>query len=153
MGLAYFQRFVSYHCRKLGDMQVDTVLEKELRDLYLYLQAAGRERHWACLELLKLWRPHLQWQTSFNKATSTPSRPYLWIVPLSGDQAFKYKNLWGSFLVKLPQCIKRCQESGKITNQIREMFINHISAKLEVSLTDFHVCMSCLGWKCNHQEP
>lgn len=28
-------------------MQVDTVLEKELRDLYLYLQAAGRERHWA----------------------------------------------------------------------------------------------------------
>jgi hypothetical protein len=42
-----------YHGRKHGGMQADMALEKELRVLRLYLQLAGRERHWAWLEHLK----------------------------------------------------------------------------------------------------
>jgi hypothetical protein len=36
----------------------------------------------------------LQWHTSFNKDTPTPTRPPLLIMPL---QAFNHMNLWGPF--------------------------------------------------------
>ena len=48
-----FQRSVHYHHgRKHGSVQVDMVLEKELRVLHLDLKAAsgGSLRHWAELE-------------------------------------------------------------------------------------------------------
>lgn len=54
-----------------------------------------------------VWNPkaHRQWDTSSNKATPTPARPYFPIVPL-------HMGLWGSFSFKLPQyCSHHC---GKI---------------------------------------
>lgn len=43
---------------------------------------------------------HLQWHTSSKKAT--PPIPSL-TIPLTGEQAFKYRNLWGPFSFNPPQ--------------------------------------------------
>jgi hypothetical protein len=105
-GLQFRGSVLYHHDWKHGSMQVDTVLEKELRVLHLDLQAAGRESDWAWLEylspqsppptaVLPPTRPHLlqQGHTYSNKATPTPTKPYFLRVPLS-------VNLWRPFLFK-----------------------------------------------------
>lgn len=48
-------------------------------------------------------RPHLLEQGhTYSKATPTPTRPHLLIVPLPKGQTFKHKNLWGTNLFKPP---------------------------------------------------
>jgi len=60
--------------------------------IWMDLQATGKETHTACLEQLKLQStPQSQWHTSFDKATFTPTRSHLLIVPTPGGKAFK---LW-----------------------------------------------------------
>ena len=90
-------------------MQADVVLE-ELRVVCLEPQESGEECHTG--------RGH----TFSNKATSTPTRTYLLIVPFPigqafkhmglwvhsysnqhRDKVFKYMSLWGPFLFKPPQ--------------------------------------------------
>lgn len=44
-----------------------------------------------------------QWPTPSSKATPTPTRAHLLIVPLSMGQAFKHMNVWGPNLLKPPQ--------------------------------------------------
>lgn len=69
-----------------------------LRILHLDQHVAGKERHWAGL----VFKPQSlsQGLTSSNKTTRIPTRLYLLIVPLPGDQPFKLMCLWGTFLFK-----------------------------------------------------
>jgi hypothetical protein len=66
------------------------VLEGQLRVLHLDLQATQRENN-PRLDLT-VWNPkvHTQWYTSSNKASPTPIRPHLLIMPL-------LMSLWGPF--------------------------------------------------------
>ena len=71
-------------------MPADKELQRELRVLHLGLQAAYRE----CDTRPGLNPPPV---THFsNKATPTPTRPYLLIVSFS-------MSIWGPFFFKLPQ--------------------------------------------------
>ena len=73
---------------------VDMVLEKELRFLHLDWQASGRKNTilglaWSS-ETSKLIPSDI---LTPNKATPTPTRPHLLIVP-------HHKELWGSFFIQ-----------------------------------------------------
>jgi hypothetical protein len=90
-----------HHGRKHGSIQVDMVLEKELRVLHLDKTAArrglpsrqlgGGSQSLPHSDTLPPTRPHLlqQGHTSFNKATTSPTRPHLLRVPLPGPNTFK----------------------------------------------------------------
>lgn len=53
-------------------------------------------------KVVDIWNftAHLQWHTSSKKAT--PPNPSL-TIPLTWEQAFKYRNLWGPFSFNPPQ--------------------------------------------------
>jgi hypothetical protein len=100
-----------HHGRKDGSVQVDLVLEKpRVLDLDLKvvkrLSSGGSQEgtgisHWASIENSTLTMTYF-----FNKATPTPIRPHLLIVPLSMCQACNYMSLWGPNLFNPPQaCI------------------------------------------------
>jgi hypothetical protein len=69
------------------------VLKKERIHIWICRQQEERETRIG----LDFWNPkaHLQWHTFSNKATSPNSSQ---LVPVSGDQAFKYMSLQGPFL-------------------------------------------------------
>jgi hypothetical protein len=75
------------------------VLEKELRVLHLDPQAA--EGNWHTGYSLNLGKKApspantVIYKCRATKATPTPTRPCLLIVPLLMGQAFKHLNLWG----------------------------------------------------------
>jgi hypothetical protein len=80
LGLPYsFRCLVHCHCgRKHDSIQVDIVLEKELRVQHVDQQAAGRESDSG--SDLSFWnlKAHPQWHTSFDKATPPNSAtPYI----------------------------------------------------------------------------
>lgn len=75
-------------------MQAD--LEKELRALYLDLQAAGDCYAGASLSTRSL-KDHL------HTDPLPPTRPNLLKVPLPKGQAFNHMSLWGPFPSKPPQ--------------------------------------------------
>jgi hypothetical protein len=93
LGLAYrFRGSVHYHHgRKHGSIQADVVLE-ESRVLYFESKAARNRlaaRKRISFTLGGGWsRPFSQGRTSSNKATPTPTKPHLLIVPLSMGQAY-----------------------------------------------------------------
>ena len=75
-------------------MQVDMVLEKQLRALHLDSdpQAVGRMRLWVGNVLLEASKPTLE--THFFQQGHHTSQCFQ-IMPLPGDQALKYMRLWG----------------------------------------------------------
>ena len=86
MGLAYRFRGLIHYChgKKLGGIQEDMVLEKELKVLYLDEQAAGRESDTE--SGLRFWdlKAHFPMTSSSNKAThpnnATPYEPKVAIL-------------------------------------------------------------------------
>ena len=72
-----------HHVGKHDSVQADVVLEKELRVLHWDPQAAEGD----CVPTLGM--------AFSNKASPTPTRSHLLIVPLPMDQAFKHMRLWG----------------------------------------------------------
>jgi hypothetical protein len=84
-----FQRFVHYcHGREHDSLHPDMVLEKKLRVLHLYIEAASRDcvPHWHNLSIGDVKAcPHSD--------TLHPARPYLLIMPLPLGQEFKYNSL------------------------------------------------------------
>ena len=92
LGLAYrFRGLVLYHqVRKHGGVQAAMVQEKELRGLHPGPQAAEGDWISHCMEL-EHKRPQIlpfQRHSPANKATPTPTRPHLLIVPLPTEGAF-----------------------------------------------------------------
>ena len=76
---------IHYHGEKHGGIQSDTVLEKELRVLTSWLTG---NRKWSetlgmAWASMRPQNPPLQWYTSSTKATPTPTKQHLLIVPLS----------------------------------------------------------------------
>jgi len=74
-----------------GGMQVDVMLERELRALHPGLQAAGRESDTG--PGLSIWnlKAHPQWHTSSNKATPPNSATHsLWVY--GAGRAYFYSN-------------------------------------------------------------
>lgn len=75
----------------------------EMRILYLDLKTARKrlDSHWMKLEHRRTQNSHSQWHISSHLATSTPTGPYLLIVPFPTGQAFKPRSLgMGPYLFK-----------------------------------------------------
>lgn len=75
-----------------GGLQAPMVLEKELRVIDLDAQAKGSNYNSGCslsIGDLKPW-PYSEWHASSKKASSTPTRPYLIIVPHSASDLSLY---------------------------------------------------------------
>jgi len=83
-----FRGSVYYHYgRKHGCIQEEMILEKELRVLHLDLKVTRRRLPSSRQLGGGSQSPPLQWPP--NKATPTPTRPHLLIVPFSGSSIFK----------------------------------------------------------------
>jgi hypothetical protein len=74
------------------------MVQEELRILFLHLKAASRiltsrQLGWGS------YSPHPQWHTYSSKATPTPRRSHLQIVPLPGPSKYKPLHLMLAFIV------------------------------------------------------
>lgn len=98
-----------------------------IRVLHLVLKVAGKRDFWLGLGTCKPQNPptvaHFLHQGHIYSNKVEPHNPSQ-VVPLSIDQAFKYKSPWGPFLFKLPQgsspgfIILLALSSGWVSNQV-----------------------------------
>ena len=84
-----------HHGGKYGIVQANLVLEELI---ILYFDPKATVGNWNSIPG-RSWaeeasKPNPQWYTSSNKASPTPTRLHLLIVPFPMGQAFEYMNLW-----------------------------------------------------------
>lgn len=75
-----------------GDLQAPMVLEKELRVVDLDVQAKGNNCNSGCSWSIGDLKPcpYTEWHFSSQKASSTPTRPYLITMPHSASDLCLY---------------------------------------------------------------